>query len=157
MRIFMLIIFGIPLLSLAWWVWADRRLRGLGAGRGWRVTLGLALLVILIGFIWVVLGRRNLLAVPLPAEWYALVLLWGLIFLPLLAVPLMVVWSLGSIVRRVFRRKPESIPRNPELQNWTRREWSARSSEDQGAVTAFHCSCAFPQKCSARHDGCAKY
>lgn len=137
MQIFILIIFGIPLLSLAWWVWADRRLRGLGAGRGWRVALGLALLVILIGFIWVVLGRRNLLAVPLPAEWYALVLLWGLIFLPLLAVPLMVVWSLGSIVRRVFRRKPESIPQNSELRNWTRRKWLGAAAVSLPVVATF--------------------
>lgn len=137
MQIFILIIFGIPLLSLAWWVWADRRLRGLGAGRGWRIALGLALLVILIGFIWVVLGRRNLLAVPLPAEWYALVLLWGLIFLPLLAVPLMVVWSLGSIVRRVFRRKPASIPGNPELRNWTRREWLGAAAVSLPVVATF--------------------
>ncbi len=137
MQIFILIIFGIPLLSLAWWVWADRRLRGLGAGRGWRVVLGLALLVILIGFIWVVLGRRNLLAVPLPAEWYALVLLWGLIFLPLLAVPLMVVWSLGSIVRRIFRRKSGSIPQNSELRKWTRREWLGAAAVSLPVVATF--------------------
>ncbi|MES2923561.1 MAG: metallophosphoesterase [Verrucomicrobiota bacterium] len=123
MQIFKLIIFGIPLLSLAWWVWADRRLRGLGAGRGWRVALGLALLSLLVGFIWVVLGRRNLLILPIPAEWYALVLLWGLIFLPLLGLPTMVAWSMGTLVRRAFRGKPESPPRKPELRNWTRREW----------------------------------
>ncbi len=122
MPIVLLIIFGIPLLSLAWWLWADRRLRRLGStGRKARIALGLAMLFILIGFVWVVLGRRELLAVPLPAEWYALVLLWGLIFLPLLALPTMVVWSLGSLARRIFVRKP--IPRDSAVRQWTRREW----------------------------------
>ena len=126
MPIFLLIIFGIPLLSLVWWLWADRRLRGLGkTGSKARVALGLAVLFILLGFVWVLLGRRQLLAVPLPAEWYALVLLWGLIFLPLLGVPMMVVWSLGSIVRRIFGKK--SIPQDPTDRRWTRREWLAGS------------------------------
>ena len=124
MPIYLLIIFAVPLLSLGWWIWADRRLRGLGkTGSKARVALGLAVLFILLGFVWVLLGRRHLLAVPLPAEWYALVLLWGLIFLPLLGVPMMVVWSLGSIVRRIFGKK--SIPHDPAVQRWTRREWLA--------------------------------
>ena len=124
MPIYLLIIFAVPLLSLGWWIWADRRLRGLGKiGSKARVALGLAVLFILLGFVWVLLGRRHLLAVPLPAEWYALVLLWGLIFLPLLGVPMMVVWSLGSIVRRIFGKK--SIPHDPAVQRWTRREWLA--------------------------------
>ncbi len=32
MPVVFLIILGIPLLSLAWWIWADRRLYKLGAG-----------------------------------------------------------------------------------------------------------------------------
>ena len=124
MPIYLLIIFAVPLLSLVWWTWADRRLRGLGStGSKARVALGLAVLFILLGFGWVLLGRRHLLAVPLPAEWYALVLLWGLIFLPLVGVPMMVVWSLGSIVRQIFGRK--SIPHDPAVRRWTRREWLA--------------------------------
>ena len=124
MPIYLLIIFAVPLLSLGWWIWADRRLRGLGkTGSKARVALSLAVLFILLGFVWVLLGRRHLLAVPLPAEWYALVLLWGLIFLPLLGVPMMVVWSLGSIVRRIFGEK--SIPHDPAVRCWTRREWLA--------------------------------
>ncbi len=124
MPIYLLIIFAVPLLSLVWWTWADRRLRGLGStGSKARVALGLAVLCILLGFGWVLLGRRHLLAVPLPAEWYALVLLWGLIFLPLVGVPMMVVWSLGSIVRQIFGRK--SIPHDPAVRRWTRREWLA--------------------------------
>ena len=137
MAIFQLIIFGIPLLSLAWWVWADRRLRGLGAGRGWRILLGLAVLSLLVGFIWVVLGRKTLLVPPIPAAWYALVLLWGLIFLPLLGVPTMVAWSVGSLVRRALRRKTESIPRDPGAGKWTRRQWLGAAAVSLPVVATF--------------------
>ena len=139
MSIFKLIIFGIPLLSLAWWIWADRRLRGLGAGRGWRTGLGLALLLLLAGFAWVVLGRRNLLIAPIPAELYALVLLWGLIFLPLLGVPTMVAWSLGSIATRIFRlfRTGKNLPAETAGRKWTRREWLGAAAVSLPVVATY--------------------
>lgn len=139
MSIFKLIILGIPLLSLAWWIWADRRLRGLGAGRGWRAGLGLALLLLLAGFVWVVLGRRNLLIAPIPAELYALVLLWGLIFLPLLGVPTMVAWSVGSIVTGISRmlRKTKYSPPEMAARQWTRREWLGAAAVSLPVVATY--------------------
>ena len=134
MSIFLLIIFGIPLLSLAWWIWADRRLRGLGAGRGGRVLLSLAVLLLLAGFTWVLLGRKNLWVVPIPAELYAVVLLWGLIFLPLLGVPTMLLWSLGTLVRRVFRAES---PTSPGRGHWTRREWLGAAAVSLPVVATF--------------------
>ena len=116
-----LIIFGIPLLSLAWWIWADRRLRKLGVSKIWRISLGLSVVSLLIGFIWVLLGRRGVVNTPIPAPLYTLVLLWGLAFLPFLALPSMLAWSLWSVIRLIFRGKqipkPESAGRK-----WTRRE-----------------------------------
>lgn len=109
-----LIIFGIPLLSLLWWWWADRRLRG--AARG---ALAVAVLVMLAGFTWVLLARRGVVVTPIPAAWYALVLLWGLIFLPLVALPSMVGWSLWTLVSRFFKR--EETPGDGT--GWTRRRW----------------------------------
>ena len=135
MAIYQLIIFGIPLLSLAWWMWADRRLLGLHAGRRARALLGLAVLLLLAGFVWVVLGRRNLLIAPIPAELYALVLLWGLIYLPLLGVPMMVLWSLGSLVRRMMRRKP--LPQNPGARDWTRRKWLGAAAVSLPVVATY--------------------
>ncbi len=115
-----LILFGIPLLSLLWWWWADRRLRRLGWGV--RLALALPVLAMLVGFIWVVLVRREVVTTPIPASWYALVLLWGLIFLPMLAVPSMFGWSLWTLFGRIFNRS--GVPRKAVADGaWSRRRW----------------------------------
>jgi uncharacterized protein len=116
----LLIIFGIPVLSLLWWWWADRRLRS--AGSGARLALALPVLVMLAGFTWVVLARRDFVMTPIPAGWYALVLLWGLIFLPLLALPSMFGWSLWTLFGRMIHR--HRGPRHTMADGaWTRRRW----------------------------------
>ncbi len=112
------IILGIPVLSLAWWIWADRRLRG--SERWVRIALGLAVGLMLVGYVWVLLGRRDAVMTPIPAGLYALVLLWGLAFLPFVALPSMLGWSVGSLVSRIFkRRKPKDVPDG----KWSRRRW----------------------------------
>ncbi len=115
-----LIVFGIPVLSALWWWWADRRLRG--AGRAVRLVLGFAVLAMLAGYVWVLLARRDVVTIPIPAAWYALVLLWGLVALPILAVPSMLGWSLWTLTRRVFKRR-EISPDDAGGSNWTRRRW----------------------------------
>ncbi|MEY3897549.1 MAG: hypothetical protein RLZZ214_3070 [Verrucomicrobiota bacterium] len=126
MTVVAIIILGIPLLSLAWWVWADRRLSRMGVHRGLRLGMSLAVLLLLVGFTWVLLGRREVVTQQIPAALYALVLLWGLIFLPLLGIPTMLAWSVGSLGRQIFQRLR---PGNPQLptngRQWTRREWLA--------------------------------
>ncbi len=123
MAVVQLIILGIPALSLAWWLWADRRLKHLGSGRGWRVALALAVLLMLVGFVWVLMGRRDFLTMPVPAPLYALVLLWGIIFLPSLGMPMMVGWSVWSLVRRIFKRDSAEVGKvQPPERQWTRRE-----------------------------------
>jgi predicted MPP superfamily phosphohydrolase len=121
-----LIILGIPLLSLVWWLWADRRLSRFGAPRGWRIGMGLVVLLQLIGFAWVLLARREIVTLQIPAPLYALVLLWGLLFLPMLAIPSMLGWSIGSLALQIFRktRRVDSRPLRIE-RKWTRREWLA--------------------------------
>lgn len=121
--VFQFIILGIPLLSLAWWWWADRRLKKLGTGWKVRAVLSLSVALVLVGFIWILLGRREVLATPVPAPLYALVLLWGLIFLPLLALPSMLGWSLGAIVTRVFKKGRPAVSEPREPGRWSRREW----------------------------------
>ena len=116
MPIVKLIILGIPLLSLAWWIWADRRLSRMSESSGkTRIALGLAVLLLLAGFIWVIAGRRDWVHMPIPAPLYSLVLLWGLVFLPLLGLPSMLAWSFWSVGRRIF-----SAPPTPQ---WSRRRW----------------------------------
>lgn len=118
MPIFHLIIVGIPMLTLAWWWWADGRLRAMGRQRGrrrprgWRIALACFSVTILLGYGWFLAGRFDM--APLaglpatPPGWLiALVMLWGLIFLPLLALPLMGLWIGGrgiGGVRMLLRR-----------------------------------------------------
>lgn len=103
MSIFKFILIGIPLLSIAWWIWADRRLGRLKAPRSWRLLMGLAVALMLAGFCWVVLGRQERVSAPVPAGLYAVVLLWGLIFLPLLGLPMMTGWALWSTGRQLHQ------------------------------------------------------
>jgi predicted MPP superfamily phosphohydrolase len=122
MPIFILsILVGIPLLSLVWWWWADRRLGNMNAGRGLRVGLTVAVILLLTAFCWVVFARREIVTVSVPAPLYALVLLWGLICLPFLGLPSMLGWSFWKIVKTLLQ-KPAGIAAREE-RPWTRREW----------------------------------
>ena len=129
MPVVQLIIFGIPLLSLVWWIWADRRLSRLGTPHAWRIGFSLAVLLLLIGFSWVVLGRRETVTAQIPAPLYALVLLWGLIFLPLVAIPTILVWSVSSLGLRLFKKiRPADSSRLKTERKWSRREWLAAAA-----------------------------
>ena len=134
MPVVILIILAIPLLSLAWWIWADRRLRQLGAGRGARIALSLAVLLILTGFVWVICARRDMVTVPIPAALYSLVLLWGLIFMPMLGLPTMMGWSLWSVARRLTQKNP---PVAATSRNWTRREWLGAAAVTMPVMATF--------------------
>jgi uncharacterized protein len=136
MVVIQLIIFGIPLLSLAWWIWADRQLRQLSVGKVGRIALGLAVVSMLVGFAWVIFSRRGMVNTPIPAPLYALVLLWGLAFLPFLGLPSMVGWSLWSIVRLIFRGKQIA---QPEMtgRKWTRRELLAAVAVSSPVLATF--------------------
>jgi predicted MPP superfamily phosphohydrolase len=134
MPVVILIILAIPLLSLAWWIWADRRLCQLGAGRGARIALSLAVLLVLTGFVWVICARRDLVTVPIPAALYSLVLLWGLIFMPMLGLPTMMGWSLWSVGRRLTQKNP---PVPATSRNWTRREWLGAAAVTMPVMATF--------------------
>jgi predicted MPP superfamily phosphohydrolase len=114
-----IILLGIPLLSLIWWWWADRRLRRVGAVP--RLALAVAMLVLLTGFGWTVAVRVTGLETEVPAWLYALVLLWGIIFMPFLALPSTVVWVLRTLVRKVA--SDGETNRRDHSRFWTRRRW----------------------------------
>ena len=134
MPVVILIILAIPLLSLAWWIWADRRLRQLGAGRGARIALSLAVLLVLAGFVWVICARRDMVTVPIPAALYSLVLLWGLIFMPMLGLPTMMGWSLWSVARRLTQK---NSPVAATSRSWTRREWLGAAAVTMPVMATF--------------------
>ncbi len=139
MSIFVIIIPGIPLMSLVWWVWADRRLRGLGAGPAWRVGLGFAVLWFLAGFVWMLGERKGIFSTPVPPGLYSLVLLWGIIFLPMLGLPMMFFWSLWDLGRRLLGRGGPLKKSAAEAggRNWTRRKWLGGAAVSLPVVATF--------------------
>lgn len=96
MSIFALIFLGIPVLSLFWWAWAHWRFSKKQVHAGWHVALALGMAVILGGYVWVYLSRTGAISIPVDSQIYALVLLWGLLFLPLVALPSLVGSSLWT-------------------------------------------------------------
>jgi predicted MPP superfamily phosphohydrolase len=133
-----LILLGIPLLSLVWWIWADRRLSRLGISAIWRIGFSLAVLALLTGFVWIVLGRKEIVSITVPAAMYALVLLWGLIFLPFVAIPTVLGWSITSLVSRLFRKLTKVDPEPVQIEKkWSRREWLAAAAVSLPVVATY--------------------
>lgn len=103
MSMFFLILFGIPVLSLLWFVWALRSRAIRRAGRGTRVAFTVATLGILAGYAWLMLSRGERIPWEPPSWVQAAVLLWGLVFLPFLALPCLLIGGLGQGVGRLRR------------------------------------------------------
>ncbi len=113
----------IPVLSLSWWFWANRRLHFHQSSRLTKRLLTLSMLVFFVGYAWVVLGRDHLITTTPPTLLLAIVLLWGLIFLPFVAMPLMTGWAFLSLMKAIFkkRRPPQTSP--SRASHWSRRKW----------------------------------
>ncbi|WP_221285210.1 metallophosphoesterase [Haloferula luteola] len=99
---FLLILLGIPVLSLLWFFWAMRTSAFRQAGRTTRISFSLATSLLLGGFVWIVLQRMGRVTSEPPAVVQAAVLLWGLVFLPLVALPTLI---LGGGLQAVSRLK----------------------------------------------------
>jgi len=97
-----LIISAIPILSLAWWAWAHRRLLSLRAPGYWHWLVAVPMVLLLGGFAWILLDRGGKVPMRLPMVLYAGVMLWGLMFLPFLALPSMFSWGVWASVKRIF-------------------------------------------------------
>lgn len=117
MPVFLMILLSIPLLSLLWFVWAWRTEAMRSAGGGVRAAFFVAVAALLVGFLWLVLYRGERLPWEPPSWVQAAVLLWGLLFLPLLALPSLVgggAWQTVSRFRRfvVMRRSGSAVERS---------------------------------------------
>jgi len=109
MVIFFVILFSVPVMAIVWWIWAHRRLRRAPRTRLWQGAVAAFSFAFILTFLWMVLAR--LIELPMqPHPWLmAMLMLWGMIFLPLLGVPSMIVWSvwrLGRTLRQLAERFP---------------------------------------------------
>lgn len=133
--VFTAILIGIPLLSIAWGWWADRRLRSFGATRVWRRGLVLANVLLVTGYVWVIMNRREMVPISVPSFIYAFVLLWGLICLPFLGVPSLLGWVVWTMISRIFR-EPKNVA-SASQRRWSRREWLKSAATAMPVLTTF--------------------
>jgi predicted MPP superfamily phosphohydrolase len=110
MLIFYAVLFGIPLLGILWWLWADRRLRALPRDRPWRVLLLAFMGAFLFCYGWYAMARWHAWTWQ-PGSWLmALMMLWALIFLPFLALPSMVGWYVWRTGRWAAKAVARATP-----------------------------------------------
>lgn len=96
------IIVIVPIVALLWWLWAHMMLRNFPGARWWQGVVAVFSLVFLVCFAGIV-GSRFASGDWLPHTWLlAMVMLWGLILMPFVALPLMIAWSTGFGVRWVW-------------------------------------------------------
>ena len=124
---FLIIIPGIPILTYCWLKWSDRRLREMNAPAAWRwFSLG-SLVFFMAGYLWILVERKGFLPIAIPGWYYACVLLWGVIFLPALAVPLMSLSWIRRFVRfllgKIFPGRREIPKPEPGTGKMSRRHW----------------------------------
>lgn len=82
MNLFLIILFSIPCLAIAWWVWAFITLRALKRARLWRALLTIAWGLMLAGYIWVVGRRAELWTSKPPLVWITSTYVWTLVIFP---------------------------------------------------------------------------
>lgn len=114
---FRLIFFGIPVLTLLWLFWATWRMRKLGVRPHWRALLITSTSLVLGAYLWIICYRMDTVAIPAPSWMQALILLWGLVFLPLIALPMMTGWSILSAAKSCTRKFfPLPAPSEPHTE-----------------------------------------
>ncbi len=118
--VILLIFISIPALSIVWAVWADRRLRTLEAAAPVRLASLLTMIVLMGGFSWIILARMEHLP-KVPGLIYSLVLVWGLIALPLLALPMMTGWSILKVFRALSSIGKKPVPEEMPVDEGRRR------------------------------------
>jgi len=104
--IFWTILISIPVLNLAWWAWADWRLRRSGFATKWRWTLAAFVLIHLAGYAWVIVSRRAGLRLETPQLIIATTYIWSMIILPLATFAAATLLVLGGVngVWKWFKR-----------------------------------------------------
>src|SRR4051795_8697566 len=110
LRLFIPIVMTMVLGDVAWWLWADARLRRTRRASVWRPLLGLFSGLLLGYLLWFIVfpnqGRHAHLWVPMPI--LAAIYLWHLLVLPAVLIGILIWGMIGGIGRLRARRKPKS-------------------------------------------------
>ncbi|GAA5482580.1 metallophosphoesterase [Haloferula sargassicola] len=112
MSFFLLILLGIPILSGLWFLWAIRTNPLRQAARPVKIAFFASVVLLVVGFVWIFLARGGHLGSEPPAWLQAAVLLWGLLFLPFVALPTLVIgglWQSGARLRRHLRSRHGAV------------------------------------------------
>ncbi|MGI8905932.1 MAG: metallophosphoesterase [Candidatus Sumerlaeaceae bacterium] len=116
MSLFFIVFLSMPLVDLAWWRWADVRLRKLPAKRWLRILLAVFITAQIAQFLYLLMGRGFGVKLQSPMLLLGSAYLWHLIILPVLASCTFAVFLLSAGwrgVRSITRRtanKPATVP-----------------------------------------------
>ncbi|TVQ53277.1 MAG: hypothetical protein EA377_08290 [Phycisphaerales bacterium] len=130
------ILFSVPLLAILWWIWAHRRLRTLPQAGWWRAAVAVFSLTFLGCYAWM-MASRSMGTGWSPHPWLlAMLMLWGMIFLPFVAIPSAAGWYLwrgvrrfGLALRRLKRGKRTMKPEAADRAESTRTDGPAATSD----------------------------
>src|SRR5688572_376569 len=81
--IFLLLIYGLPVLATLWWLWADRSVRKMKHARRWRIALACWFVLMFGGYVWLLVSRRFHMGVLPPVVLQSAVYLWHLLVVPM--------------------------------------------------------------------------
>src|SRR3954470_21050285 len=113
--IFLLLIYGLPVLAALWWIWADRSVRKMKHARGWRISLAAWFVLMFGGYVWLLISRRFHIGALPPVVLQSAVYLWHLLVVPLTVASLILI-GIGSTATRGIR-KLRSAKSKPAMAN----------------------------------------
>lgn len=113
---FLLVVVALPVLTIAWWLWADARLRRAGRARTRRLLLAGFALAMLGLYAWLMFGRRQNWPLP-PTPVLTFTYVWYLVALPLVTLAMAGLLGLRLAQRAAGRLRrssdPHDAPRPP--------------------------------------------
>ena len=132
MRVFLMIVIGLPVLDAVWWYWADAQLRRLRRPRRWRIALAAFVVCNVAIYGYIILSRMMEFPEKVPPPLLGVCYIWHLLVMPLTIFGLAVVTvarliMLGGMwtIRRLHARctpPPTETPNETAAHRSTRRE-----------------------------------
>jgi predicted MPP superfamily phosphohydrolase len=108
--IFLLLIYGLPVLGVLWWIWADRSVRKMKRARWWRIGVGAWMAMMVGGYIWLLVTRRFHIGALPPVAIQSAVYIWHLLMMPMMLVMAAVVGIYFATARGIRKFKPAPSP-----------------------------------------------